>query len=178
VHDRDPPVYRVACGSPRTRVRDVSDYYDLFLAVDLLPELPEPTLQELRWLLGKGERPPELKSADWDSWGGAWRAFEGGSASHGFPGADVSLLVRAENRPNLDGSEPWALTIRAYIHEDDFGITMDAVAWLLEQATTLGWVGLLRDTGSEKIQHLVRHENGFDIVDIHAARKQLTVPWP
>jgi hypothetical protein len=93
-------------------------------------------------------------------------------------GSSSNHIARAETRPNLDGSEPWALTIRAYIHEDDFGITMDAVAWLLEQATTLGWVGLLRNTGSEKIQHLVRHENGFDIVDIHAARKQLTVPRP
>lgn len=44
------------------RVRGVSDYYTLFLAVDLPPDLPEPVLQELRWLVGQDEMPAELES--------------------------------------------------------------------------------------------------------------------
>lgn len=146
------------------RVHRVSDYYDLFLAVDLPPDLPEPVLQELRWLLGQEEMPAELKSTDWESWGGPFQALAGGLASHSFDGADVSLLVRAEDRPNLDGSSPWALTVRSCVHEDDFGVTMDVVGWLLRHATTQGWVGFVRDSAVGKIQHLVRHEDGFDDV--------------
>ncbi|MFE9970066.1 hypothetical protein ACFYRD_04725 [Streptomyces hirsutus] len=40
----------------------MSDYYNLFLAVDLPPDLPEPVLQELRWLVGQDEMPAELES--------------------------------------------------------------------------------------------------------------------
>ncbi|MFF9172433.1 hypothetical protein ACF1B7_36670, partial [Streptomyces sp. NPDC014796] len=108
----------------------MSDYYDLFLAVDLPADLPEPVLVEVKWLLGQADMPAELKSTDWQSCGGSWQAFDGGSASHAFDGADVSLLVRATDRTNLDGSEPWALTVRTCVHEDDFGVTMDIVGWL------------------------------------------------
>lgn len=44
------------------RVRVVSDYYNLFLAVDLPPDLLGPVLLELRWLLGQDEMPTELES--------------------------------------------------------------------------------------------------------------------
>ncbi|MFI6639053.1 hypothetical protein [Streptomyces sp. NPDC050504] len=147
----------------------MSDYYDLFLAVDLPPDLPEPALLELRWLLGQEERPTELKSADWESWGGPWQAFAGGSASHSFGGADVSLLVRAVDRPDPDGGEPWALTVRTCVHEDDFGVTMDVVEWLLRHATTQGWAGFVRDSALDRVQHLVCHEGGFDLVDVRPA---------
>ncbi|MFC4465338.1 hypothetical protein ACFPH6_12470 [Streptomyces xiangluensis] len=40
----------------------MSDYYNLFLAVDLPPDLPEPVLQELRWLVGQDEMLAELES--------------------------------------------------------------------------------------------------------------------
>nr|BFD87070.1 hypothetical protein StreXyl84_64710 [Streptomyces sp. Xyl84] len=155
----------------------MSDYYDLFLAVDLPPDLPEPVFLELRWLLGQGDMPAELKSADSESWGGPWQPFVGGSASHSFDGADASLLVRAMDRPNLDGSEPWALTIRTCIHEDDFGVMMDIVGWLLRHATTQGWVGFIRDSGPGQVHHLVRHEDGFDLVDVRPAGQPKRVPW-
>jgi hypothetical protein len=58
---------------------DVSDYYDLFLAVDLPADLPEPVLVEVKWLLGQADMPAELKSTDWQSCGGSWQAFDGGS---------------------------------------------------------------------------------------------------
>jgi hypothetical protein len=155
----------------------VSDYYDLFLAVDLPPDLPEPVLQELRWLMGQAEMPAELKSADWESFGGPCQTFGAGSASHSFDGADVSLLVRAVNRPNLDGSEPWALTVRSCVHEDDFGVTMDVVGWLLQHATTQGWVGFVRDSGLGEVQHLVRHEDGFDLVNLRPFGQAKRVHW-
>lgn len=155
----------------------MSDYYDLFLAVDLPPDLPEPVLLELRWLLGEADMPAEMKSADWESWGGPWQALGGGSASHSFDGADVSLLVRAVGRPDPDGSEPWALTVRACVHEDDFGVTMDVVGWLLRHATTQGWVGFVRDSGVGQIQHLVRHEDGFDLVGVRSVGLPKRVPW-
>ncbi|MFI0721581.1 hypothetical protein [Streptomyces sp. NPDC021224] len=92
--------------------------YDLFLAVDLRPDLPGPALRELRRLLDEGgedgeEIPAEQPaSADWKGFGGAWSALDGGAASHAFAGADVSALIRAVDRPALDGSAPWALTVR------------------------------------------------------------------
>ncbi len=159
------------------RVPDVSDHYDLFLAVDLPPDLPEPVLGEVRWLLGQADMPTEPKSADWESWGGPWQAFDGGSASHSFDGADVSLLVRATDRPNRDGSEAWALTVRTCVHEDDFGVTMDVVGWLLRHATTRGWVGFVRDSSLGQVRHLVRHEDGFDLVDVRPAGQPQRVPW-
>ncbi|MEV5970415.1 hypothetical protein [Streptomyces sp. NPDC051921] len=156
----------------------MSDYYDLFLAVDLPSDLPEPVLLELRWLLGQADTPAELTATDWESWGGPWQAFDGGSASHAFEGADVSLLVRAADRPNLDGGEPWALTVRTCVHEDDFGVTMDVVGWLLQHATSHGWVGFVRDSGLGQVHHLVRHEDGFELVEVQPVgrRKRVTGP--
>ncbi|MGW2785086.1 hypothetical protein ACWC3X_28135 [Streptomyces populi] len=155
----------------------MSGHYDLFLAVDLPPHLPEPVLLELRWLLGQADMPPESKATDWESWGGPWQAFDGGSASHSFDGADVSLLVRATDRPNPDGGEPWALTVRTSVHADDFGVMMDVVGWLLRYATTQGWVGPVRDSVLGQVQHLVRHEDGFDLVDVRPAGQPKRVPW-
>ena len=114
---------------------------------------------------------------DWESWGGPWQAFDGGSASHSFDGAEVSLLVRATDRPNLDGSAAWALTVRTCVHEDDFGVTMDVVGWLLRHATTQGWVGFVRDSVLGQVQHLVRHEDGIDLVDVRPAGQPRRVPW-
>ncbi|TDC77663.1 hypothetical protein [Streptomyces hainanensis] len=156
----------------------MSDYYDLFLAVDLPPDLPEPVLLELRWLLGEADMPTEPRSTDWESWGGPWQAFDGGSASHAFAGADVSLLVRAVDRANLDGGEPWALTVRTCVHEDAFGVMMEVVGWLLRHATTRGWVGFVRDSGAGQVRHLVRHEDGFGLVDVHPVGQEKRVPWP
>ncbi|WP_344328294.1 hypothetical protein [Streptomyces macrosporus] len=155
----------------------MSDYYDLFLAVDLPPDLPEPTLQELRWLLGQAEAPPTLESADWDSWGYPWQVFAGGFASHSFDGVDTSLLLRAVDRPNLDGSVPWALTVRTCVHEDEFGVVMEVVEWILRQSTAQGWVGFLRYSGSDEVQHVVRHQDGFDVVDVRMTRKQISRSW-
>ncbi|WP_153449878.1 hypothetical protein [Streptomyces smaragdinus] len=64
----------------------------MFLAVDLPPDLPEPVLLELRWLLGQGDRPAELMSADWESWGDAWEAFAGDPETQRFDG-----MVRHED---------------------------------------------------------------------------------
>ncbi|GAA2752866.1 hypothetical protein [Kitasatospora cinereorecta] len=155
----------------------MSDFYDLFLAVDLRPDVPEPVLQELRWLLGQAEMPPVLQSADWESHGGFWRVFDGGEASHSFDGVDTSILVRAGNKPNPDGSVPWALTVRTCVHEDEFGVVMEVVEWLLRQATTEGWVGFLRSSALDDVQHVVRRPDGFELVDVRTAKTQVRVPW-
>lgn len=155
----------------------MSDYYDLFLAVDLSPDLSESALRELKWLLGQGGMPSAPRSADWQTWGHPWQVFAGGAASHAFDGADVSLLVAAEDRPRPEGGAPWALTVRTCVHEDEFGVVMEVVEWLLRQATTEGWVGYVRDTATEEVQHVVRHHAGFDLVDVRTAEKRFRITW-
>lgn len=159
------------------RVGAVSDYYDLFLAVDLPPDLSEPTLQELRWLLGEADAPSNLESADWESWGYPWPTFAGGFASHSFDGVDTSTLLRAGDRPNLDGSVSWALTVRTCVHEDVFGVVMEVVEWVLRLSTSRGWVGFLRYSGSDEVRHVVRHQEGFDVVEVRMTRKQISRSW-
>lgn len=155
----------------------MSDYYDLFLAVDLRSDTSEPVLRELRWLLGQAGMPPVLRSADWESHGSPWQVFGGGEASHSFDGVDTSVLVRAVDKPDPDGNVPWALTVRTCIHEDDFGVTMEVVEWLLRQATTEGWVGFLRDSALDDVRHVVRHQDGFELVDVRRAGTRIRVPW-
>lgn len=155
----------------------VSDYYDLFLAVDLPADVPEPFLLELRWLIGQSELSPAHHSAtDWETWGDPWPALLGGGASHAFAGADMCSLVKS-NAVLADGSTPWALTVRTCVHEDDFGIQMDVMTWLLRRTLTEGWVGYLRSSASDSVHHVIRHETGFEIVDTSSGRTWIRVPW-
>jgi hypothetical protein len=54
---------------------------------------------------------------------------------------------------------------------------MEVVEWLLRQATSQGWVGFLRHSASDDVQHLVRHQGGFDVVDVRTAGTEIQVPW-
>ncbi|GAA3494549.1 hypothetical protein GCM10019016_016490 [Streptomyces prasinosporus] len=54
---------------------------------------------------------------------------------------------------------------------------MEVVEWLLRQATTQGWGGFLRCSASHGVQHVVRHEGGFDAVDVRNAWKQISRSW-
>ncbi|MGW2741164.1 hypothetical protein [Streptomyces sp. NPDC001450] len=155
----------------------MSDYYDLFLAVDLRPDLPEAFLRELAWLVGRADPPPAFESADWAVWGEPWQVLAGGEASHSFDGADTSLLVRAASRQDADGRVPWALTVRVCIHEDEFGVLMEVLEWVLREAVTEGWAGFLRDSGPGGVQHIVRSRAGFEIVDMRTAGRQIQVSW-
>ncbi|MGW4890813.1 hypothetical protein ACWEQL_00875 [Kitasatospora sp. NPDC004240] len=155
----------------------MSDYHDLFLTVDLPADLPEPALRELRWLLGEGEMSQAPASADWEPWGEPWPILAGGAASLAFPGVNQSQLVRAVDRPGRVGQEPWALTVRACVHEEEFGVVMEVVGWILRQATTRGWVGFLRYSASEGVQHIVRRADGFDVFDVRTAWKQFGETW-
>ncbi|MEV6399319.1 hypothetical protein AB0M39_31785 [Streptomyces sp. NPDC051907] len=155
----------------------MSDYYDVFLAVDLSPELSEPVLHEVRWLLGQAEIPPALESADWETWGCPWQVFAGGSASHAFAGSDTAALVRALDRSDPGGGAPWALTVRTCVHEDEFGVVMEVVEWLLRQATTVGWVGFVRSSASDDAHHVVRHHDGFELVEVQTAGRWGQVSW-
>ena len=76
-----------------------------------------------------------------------------------------------------DGSTPWALTVRTCVHEDDFGIQMDVMAWLLRHTLTEGWVGYLRSSASESVPHVPRHEKSFEIVDTSSGQTWIHVPW-
>lgn len=155
----------------------VSDYYDLFLALDLPADVPEPFLLELRWLIGESAAPPaQLSATDWESWGDPWPALLGSGASHAFAGADMCSLVKS-NAVLADGDVPWALTVRTCIHEDDFGIQMDVMTWLLRHTLTEGWVGYLRGSASDSVHHVIRHEKGFEIVDTSSGRTWIQVPW-
>lgn len=62
--------------------------------MDLTPDLSEPAVHELRWLVGQTEAPPVLESADRETWGHRWQVFAGGTASHSFDGVDTSALLR------------------------------------------------------------------------------------
>ncbi|MEU1506302.1 hypothetical protein [Kitasatospora sp. NPDC005748] len=157
----------------------MSDYYDLFLAVDLPSDLPASVVQEVRWLLGQADRAPATHAAvDWeDSGHEPWPVFDGGSASHSFAGADTALLVRAVDRADPEGRAPWALTLRTGVHEDEFGVVMEAVEWLLRKATGVGWVGFVRSSVPEGIRHVIRRQDGFDLVDVRSAGTRAQVSW-
>ncbi|WP_030273721.1 hypothetical protein [Streptomyces sp. NRRL B-24484] len=155
----------------------MSDYYDLFLAVDLEPDLSEAAVREPRWLVGQAEAPPVPESADRETWGHPWPVFAGGTASHSFDGADTSVLLRAVARPGPAGRAPWSLTVRVCIHEDDFGILMEVVEWVLRRATTRGRAGFLRDSALEDVRYVVRHENGFELVNTRTVRGGTRAVW-
>ncbi|GAA1125175.1 hypothetical protein GCM10009663_74900 [Kitasatospora arboriphila] len=53
----------------------------------------------------------------------------------------------------------------------------EVVEWILRRATTRGWAGFLRHSASDEVRHLVRHENGFDVVDTRTPRRDIRVPW-
>ena len=156
----------------------VSDYHDLFLAVDLRPDLPGPFLDELGWHLGLTDTaPPIHTAAEFEYWGGAWQVFAGPQESHAFAGADTSVLVRAAHRTDGDGNAPWALTARACVHEDEFGIVMGVVCRVLRQATTRGWAGFVRGSGMETMHHIVCDDDGLELVEALYGRMWLRHSW-
>ena len=83
----------------------------------------------------------------------------------GIDGADTSLLVQSHNQTRGEGRIPWALTVRTCVHDDDFGITMDVVAWVLRRATTRGWAGFVRSSASESVHHIFCHADAFELVE-------------
>ncbi|MFC8721984.1 hypothetical protein [Kitasatospora sp. NPDC057198] len=156
----------------------MSDRYELFLAVDLAPDLSEEELAEVRWLLGQGE-PPALPTASADE---PWAAFEGGgSPSIEFAGADVALLVPAPERRRTDGGVPWALTVRSCFLEEALTEVLEIAGWLLERSVTVGRVGHLRGEsegeGDGTFRALVRDRDGFELVDARSGASVLRTTW-
>jgi hypothetical protein len=58
-----------------------------------------------------------------------------------------------------------------------YGVTPEVVEWVLRQATTPGWAGFVRGPAPEDVRHVVRHQDGFGLVDARTARKQIRVAW-
>ncbi|GAA3092544.1 hypothetical protein GCM10017562_74830 [Streptomyces roseofulvus] len=54
----------------------------------------------------------------------------------------------------------------------------EVVEWLLRRATTEGWVGFLRDSARDDVQHIVRRQEGFELVDTRTATTQIRVRRP
>jgi len=108
----------------------VSDAFELLLAMDLGDDLTAAEVDELRWHLGLGPRPPRLTIVpefpdvlvDDDGLPQVVDAprplLAGAGPAHhrGVGGALVSALARRE-RP-----AGWALTTRQELHPDDFGL--------------------------------------------------------
>ncbi|MFG2391039.1 hypothetical protein ACGFYF_19330 [Streptomyces lavendulae] len=120
----------------------MADVFELMLALDLRPDLPEPELDELRWHLGLGPEPEALRIVTAFPW--VVEDDEGMPVVENHPepllaqrgeayrigGALVSLLVRRERA----GRGAWALTSRQEIHPDDFDRTGELLAWLATAA--------------------------------------------
>ncbi|MBD0671078.1 hypothetical protein [Streptomyces sp. CBMA156] len=136
----------------------MGDLYEISITLDLLDDLSAEEEAELRWHLGLGPRPAELRIVPAfpvvavDDDGGISvedepRPLLGHhGAAHRVGGVLVSLLVPTEDA----WSGRWALTVRQEIHPDDFDITGELLAWLAGRASDryrhrdgtvrLGWI--------------------------------------
>ncbi|GAB3156760.1 hypothetical protein GCM10027290_55280 [Micromonospora sonneratiae] len=121
-------------------------YYDLFLSLELQPDLPEEILHEIRWHLRLTDEPPtEFRAFSAPDWYDEtpYPFFNGTTGSHAFDGVDVTALLPATHRLYPDGRQRWLMTVRSCVHEDELGYAMDLVRWLASYATTTGWIGYL-----------------------------------
>jgi hypothetical protein len=125
----------------------VSDYYDLYLALELREDLPEETLRELRYHCGLETEPPKTFQAFDDDgwyWDEPYPYLAAGKPSHAFAGADVTALVAADDRISL--------TVRRCVHDDELGWAMMMANWLASLSTNWAhteggyWIGYLRYT--------------------------------
>jgi hypothetical protein len=143
----------------------VSDYYDLFLALELRGDLPDEVIREVRWHLGLTDDPPaRFEAFNDDGWfhEKPYSFFPGTGESRAFPGADVTALVRSSLLD--EAGSPWELTVRSCVHEDEINYAMELIVWLATQSTTEGWVGYLGHTQDTEPRHMY-HRDGTITVD-------------
>jgi hypothetical protein len=140
----------------------VSDYYDLFLSVELQPALPDEVMHEIRWHLGLVDEPPgqfqALPDADWFI-GEPVALFSGLVQSHSFDGVDVAAMLPATNRIYPDRGQRWLLTVRQCVHDDELGWVLDLAEWIASKSTTVGWIGFLRHDQAP-VPDLMHYVNG------------------
>lgn len=125
----------------------MSDYYDLFLSVELRPGLPDEVMYEIRWHLGLVDEPPvQFQALPDDDWYFEQPVplFSGLSESHAFDGVDVAVMLSTTNRIYPDGQQRSLLTVRQCVHEDVLGWVLELTEWIASQSTAIGWIGFLR----------------------------------
>ncbi len=140
----------------------MSDYYDLFLSVELQPGLPDEEMHEIRWHLGLVDEPPARFQAVPD---GDWYIdepvplFSGLAQSHAFDGVDMAIMLPATDRTYPDGRQRWLLTVRQCVHDDMLGWVLELTEWIAAKSTTAGWIGFLRHD-QEPAPSLMHYLNG------------------
>ncbi|MFI7673081.1 hypothetical protein [Actinophytocola sp. NPDC049390] len=153
----------------------MSDVYEIVLTVDLVPEIGDPELAELRWHLGAGPRPetypmgsdnhvetfPLGDPADPDC---QWETaepeplFAGRGAAHRVGGVLVSELV--------GGPSGWALTVRQEVHPDAFSQLRTLTDWLGRHArTATPFVGYVRFHEDVEVSPLVLRNREIALPD-------------
>lgn len=140
----------------------MSDYYDLFLSVELRSELPNEVMHEIRWHLGPVDEPPaQFEALPDDGWffEEPVSLFSGPSQSHCFDGVDVAAMLPATSRIHADGGQRWLLTVRQCVHEDELGWVLNLAEWMAPKSTTVGFIGFLRYS-QEPGPDLMHYVNG------------------
>lgn len=158
----------------------MADLYELVLALDLGTGLSTDELAELRWHVGRGERPerlvlgtdayletfplgdPEDPDCEWETAEPA-AAFAVTGAASRIGGALVAALVPREKPAG------WALTVRQELHPDQFYELRTMLGWLGRWAAHDGYAGHLRFHESHAVTPLVVHSGRIappdDVVD-------------
>ncbi|MDH6129787.1 hypothetical protein [Kitasatospora sp. GP82] len=144
----------------------MGDYYDFFIAVDISADLDAVTCQEIGWHLGCiPEEPNNHRALDnWDDLGGPFPVFAGGIASHAFPGVDVCAMLRTSGGPLVESGPIWALTIRKCIHEDEFGVAIDVIEWILSHGAHEGVVGHVKGSSDDILGMLEWRQGCLNVV--------------
>ncbi|WP_064741838.1 hypothetical protein [Hamadaea tsunoensis] len=135
----------------------MSDYFDLFLTMELRPDVPEDVLHEIRWHTYLADTPPAgFQSFEPQDWylDNPYPLFSGIDENYYFDGADVAALVRTRQRLYEDHSVRWQFTVRSCVHEDELANVCAFAAWLAGYATTRGWIGYLRSSADDETRIL------------------------
>ncbi|RCV55091.1 hypothetical protein [Marinitenerispora sediminis] len=122
----------------------MSDYHDLVFLAALPDTVPDAFLAELRWQLRLTEtEPPEHTAVSYRGWGEPFAVFMGDGPSPHFAGHDHSRLLRRS-----DGGG-WLVDVRSEVHEDDYGLVLQVVEWILRHSVTRGRFGRAAYTGDD-----------------------------
>jgi hypothetical protein len=143
----------------------MSDMHELLVTLTLSPAIPDDELAELRWHLGRAERPaayplvgdaerpayplgdPEDPDCEWDTDPEPLFAHHG--AAWKLPGATVAELT------DRDGKPGWALTVRQEVHPEDFAAVRALLSRVARHAEGVGFAGFVRGYEDDAVQPLL-----------------------
>ncbi|MFD0692039.1 hypothetical protein [Actinomadura fibrosa] len=147
----------------------MGDLYEVVLAIDLRPDVPDAELAELRWHVNGGERPadlpigsgnylatyplgdPEDPDCEWET-PDPDPAFADRGFSRAIGGALVADLVERKH------PRGWALTVRQEMHPDEFYLLRTLLTWLITVSSNPRldyFAGYLRFCESTEITPLI-----------------------